>query len=164
AAATLDDTIAVMHHPRIRAVRQQQAHHRRSAEPRREPERRRADQLGAEMVIPRRSARRRPAGDAEVRIGAVRDERAHHRLVAPRALTSAPFAISGSTTAACPARAAAITGVSPSSSAAFGFAPAWSSRFTIAWLPFRLAFHSGVTPRSVAAFTRAPALISRSAV
>ena len=45
-----------------------------------------------------------------------------------------------------------MTGVSPESSAAFGLAPAASSRRTIGSLPFRLAVQSGVTPRSFAAF------------
>ena len=63
-----------------------------------------------------------------------------------------------------PEREATITGVSPSSSAAFGFAPAANNLRTIASLPFWQAVQSGVAPRSFAAFTLAPARISRSAL
>jgi hypothetical protein len=57
-----------------------------------------------------------------------------------------------------------MSGVSPASSAMFGFAPASRSFFTIAPLPFWLAVQSGVAPRSFVAFTLAPARINRSAL
>ena len=109
---------------------------------------------------------------ARVEVGAVLDEqphdlgmflrdRPHQRGLSARAtrvglgaLCEQQFSDPG----ALPARAAAISGVSPDNKREIRIAPASSSRSTIAALPLRLAAHNGVAPMSFAAFTFAPEL------
>ena len=81
-------------------------------------------------------------------------------LRVPIAFGSAPCSKSNSATRALPARAAAMSGVSPWRSARFGSAPASSNSSVTAALPFSPAAHSGVAPRSLARSTSAPAPIS----
>ena len=75
------------------------------------------------------------------------------RAVCPRsrsaASTSAPAAISSSTVATSPERAALIRGVSPIFSVTSGSAPASSRRPTRRASPFRDASHSGVASRAL---------------
>ena len=60
----------------------EQAHQVRLREARRQPERRRADELRREVPVARRSAHRCPGAEARVGVGAVRQEHRRHLLVA----------------------------------------------------------------------------------
>ena len=60
---------------------QQQTHHGGLGESRGQPERRRANVLGRKVEVARGAARRRPGAQRRVRIGAVGQQRRHHRFV-----------------------------------------------------------------------------------